>query len=173
MVVKIHAIKPNPINDEAMSKVLRDGAKDFSKDVVNDHDAVTWGWSGERPKWKVEYWANQYQIGFKVTTNEASKGGEKWVWLDKGTKAHEIRAKNANTLAFPTVFRAGSKPGSLITHKSTSGGPMAFPQVVHHPGSKARGWSEMLKEKEQPKFEQEMIPYMAKAAKASGHSMEK
>lgn len=50
---------------------------------------------------------------------------------------------------------------------------MAYTQEVNHPGTQARGWSEMLQKKEQPEFEKEMIPFMAKAAKASGHSMEK
>lgn len=174
MVAKFHAVKPHPLNDKGMSSSLRGSTKAFSEFVVKDHKKVTAPWSGEKPDWVVRYWANQYQIGFQVyPSNEDSKGALKWLWIDLGTKAHEIRAKNGGVLAFPSQHQAGSRPGSLFTSKASSGGDMVFTPAVQHPGTEARGWSKMLQELEQPLFEKWMEPAMAKAAKASGHAMEK
>lgn len=175
MVAKFHAVKPKPLNDKAMSDTLRKSAKEFSEYVVKDHVKVTAGWAGEKPDWVVRYWANQYQIGFQVyPSNEDSKGALKWLWLDLGTKGPYPIPKNGTaTLAFPSQYQAGSRPGSLFTSKATSGGEMWFAKKVMHPGIQARGWSKMLQEQEQPLFEKWMGPAMAKAAKASGHAMEK
>lgn len=174
MVAKFKAIKPHPLNDDAMSKLLRDASKEFSKLCIEDREEVVTGWTGDKPKWKVRYWANQYQIGFEVyPTDPDSEGALKWLWLDLGTKAHEIRAKNAPTLAFPTIYKAGSTPNSLNTRRKSSGGPMAFAPVVHHPGTEARNWSKLLAKSEEPEFAETIAPWMEHVARASGHSMEK
>jgi hypothetical protein len=173
MVAKFKAVKPNPINDKAMSTVLREGAKEFSELTVDNRNDITAPWTGERPKWSVRYWANQYQIGFQVYADDG-KGALKWLWLDEGTDGpYPIPKVGTANLAFPSIYKAGSRPGSIKTGSASSGGPTWFAKSVMHPGIKARGWSDILKKIEQPAFEKEMIPYMARAAKASGHSMEK
>jgi hypothetical protein len=174
MIAKFKAVKPNPINDVAMSKVLRDGAKEFSELTVDNREDITAPWKGEKPQWKVRYWANQYQIGFQVyPANEDSEGALKWLWLDLGTKGpYPIPKEGTANLAFPSIYNAGSRPGTIKTGASSSSGPTWFAKSVMHPGIKARGWSDILKKIEQPAFEKEMIPYMAQAAKVSGHGME-
>jgi len=175
MVAKFHAIKPKPLNDTAMSKELRDASNKFTPYVIKGRDDVTTGWEGARPKWRVvRYWANQYQIGFQIDMDENSEGGKKWVWLDLGTKGpYPIPKTGTANLAFPSVYHAGSRPGQIRTYRASSGGPMWFPKKVMHPGIKARGWSKILQKDEQIMYERWMMPAMAKAARASGHAMEK
>ena len=175
MIAKMNAIKPKPFNDAAMSKEIREGAKEFSELCVDNRDDITSPWKGDRPQWKIRYWANQYQIGFQVYPADPNgEGALKWLWLDLGTKGpYPIPKEGTANLAFPSVYKAGSRPGSVKTSGSSSGGPIWFAKSVMHPGIKARGWSDILKKIEQPAFEKEMIPYMAKAAQASGHGMEK
>lgn len=176
MVAKFHAIKPHPINDVAMSKVLRDGSKSFGEICMENREMVTAGWTGDRPDWKIRYWANQYQIGFQVYTDEHDKGGQKWIWLDLGTKKNYPIPKNpasSKTLAFPSIYRAGSSPNQLHTGRKYSGGEIRFAKQVIHPGIKARNWSKLLAKKEEPLFAEKMQPWMEYAARASGHSMEK
>ena len=113
MVAKMHAIKPHPLNDKAMSKVLRDGSKSFSETCVERRELITSGWTGDKPDWKVRYWANQYQIGFQVDVGTDDEGGKKWLWLDLGTKKNYPIPKNpatSKTPAFPSLYRAGAVP---------------------------------------------------------------
>jgi len=175
MVAKVTAIKPKPINDEAMSKELRDSAKEFSDYVIKDFDRVTAAWRGARPKWAIRYWTNQYQIGFQVSTDEGSEGGKKWVWLDLGTRKNYPIPKTPRpgvTLAFPSVYNAGSRPNSIHTGPASSGGAIRFAKQVIHPGIVARNWTKMLEKDEQKLFERWMTPKMADVARVSGHEME-
>lgn len=176
MIAKMKAIKPHPLNDEAMSKELRDSTKEFSEYVIKDFDNVTTGWKGSRPKWNVRYWANQYQIGFQVYTDEKSEGGQKWVWLDLGTKKNYPIPKNpatSKTLAFPSIYNAGSRPNQIRTYNASSGGEMRFAKQVIHPGIDARNWTKILQADEQKVFERWIGPTMQHVADVSGHSMEK
>jgi hypothetical protein len=60
-----------------------------------------------------------------------------FAWVDKGTRAHIIRPKQAGGVL---VFHAGGKSrgGSL---KKRNAGPLVFTKIVHHPGFKGRGYT--------------------------------
>lgn len=52
--------------------------------------------------------------------------------VEYGTKAHEIRPKNAQALAFP----ASSSGRRLSGRRRTNSGRLIFAKVVHHPGTR-------------------------------------
>lgn len=175
MVAKFRAIKPRPINDKAMSAELRDSMKEASKFAIKDFENVTTGWSGERPRWQAEYWANQYQIGFKIFSDPNSEGSLKWRWLDLGTKKNypipTTPKPPGQWLAFPSVYNAGSAPNRIRTYGSSSGGETVFAKQVIHPGIEARNWTKILQRDDQKMFASWMAPGMTKAARASGHGV--
>lgn len=81
----------------------------------------------------------------------------KFVWGDKGTRPHVIKAKNAPLLKFKTQFTPKTTPGTLASRAGSSSPPWASKKVVNHPGTKARGWSELALRRRKKKFINAMI----------------
>jgi hypothetical protein len=170
------AIKPGPFNNQAVSDTLRDKSKEWAELFKDEQvEPVTDGWEGEKPEWSVQvYWANQYQLGFRIVPlRPDDKGSKKFLWLDEGTKGpYPIRAKNAKTLAFPSIYNAGSTPGSLTTFRGVSSGPTVFVPMVMHPGIKPRNFTREMVKIGQKDYEEYMASAMYEVAKATGHSMD-
>ena len=172
-MIKVRAIKPKPINDKAMNAVILAEMKTFGELMKRDVERVTSGWSGERPEWVLVNRANQFQVitGVKLA-NPNSKGAKKWIWADLGTPPHAIEPKSPHgVLAFQPKYQAGSKPGRLLTVQGKSSGDTVFAKHVDHPGTKPRGWTEMLRKDWQKSFERWMGTVMSKVVKVSGHGM--
>ena len=67
--------------------------------------------------------------------------------LNEGTKAHEIRPRRSKVLRFPSVFRPKTIPGQIVSLHGARGGDAVFSRGVHHPGTEARKWDEVIAEK--------------------------
>lgn len=170
--VFLKAIKPVEFKSDAIDRELRKAAREAGEWEIKEFERVTTGWSGERPEWTLRAYSTKKEIGVIIALrNENSLGAKKWQWLDKGTKPHIIRPVKAKQLAFRTPYNAGSIPGVIRTFKSSqpAGAKLVFAQVVHHPGTKARGWSAILRKDAQKVFERYMSAAMIQGAKASGH----
>lgn len=81
----------------------------------------------------------------------------KFVWLDKGTKPHVIKAKNAPRLAFQTNFKPKTSPNSLASSSGSKSPPWAFAKQINHPGTKPRNWTEIALSRRKKKFTKAMI----------------
>ena len=74
--------------------------------------------------------------------------GRKWLWMDRGTKAHPIYARDAPTLVFKVAYKPATKPGYRIAQKAYKHGHTVTPVRVYHPGVTARNFSgKMRKER--------------------------
>jgi hypothetical protein len=113
------------------------------------------------------------QVGPKSVEVLVDTDDEIYKYVNEGTKAHDIIAKNAPTLAFPSLFTPKSQPGRQTSGAGSSGGPTVFTPYVHHPGTKARGFDKVIMKTFTPKFKRRMEQAMNDAAQASGHEMEK
>lgn len=73
-------------------------------------------------------------------------------YVTRGTRAHIIAPKNASILAFPGGGSSPkTNPGILGSRKGrAAGGGTVFAHVVHHPGTKARGFEEAVAKRLQP-----------------------
>lgn len=67
-----------------------------------------------------------------------------YTFVDKGTRAHIIKARNAKTLAFATGGRPKTRPNTLASYNGAPGRTSVFAQEVHHPGTKARAFTEAV-----------------------------
>jgi hypothetical protein len=175
VTMKFRAIKPGPFNNQAISDTLNKKTKEWAEMFKSEQvEPVTDGWAGEKPEWQVVvYWANQYQLGIQIVPIAPdSKGSKKFLWLDEGVKAHIIKAKNAKTLVFPSIYKAGSTPGSLTTFKGSSSGPTVFVPMVMHPGITPRNFTKELVKIGQKDYADYMASAMFEVAKATGHSMD-
>lgn len=65
-------------------------------------------------------------------------------YVTHGTPPHLIAPVNASILAFPGNSSPKTNPGILGSRKGKSGGGAVFAHVVHHPGTKARGFEEAV-----------------------------
>lgn len=87
---------------------------------------------------------------FEVTQDpdsaEVSTDNPIYGYVDKGTKPHIIRPKTAKTLRFNTAgFVSKTVAGRLSPRAGRSAKPpTAYPMEVRHPGTKARGFSELI-----------------------------
>ncbi|HRA66251.1 MAG TPA: hypothetical protein PL187_09545 [Caldilinea sp.] len=72
-----------------------------------------------------------------------------YTYVDRGTKPHDIRPKRADALAFQygEARRAKTKPRVISSYKGSPGDQWARKQVVHHPGTEARGFTVEISER--------------------------
>lgn len=104
-----------------------------------------------RWKHKVEFYEKPAE-GAQSSGVDVGTEDKPYQWTDKGTKPHIIRPKKAKALAFNSVFRAKTKPDSLNSSAGTSKAPVAFAQEVHHPGSRARGFTKLVLKRSKARF---------------------
>lgn len=97
-------------------------------------------------------WSDESKARFKVTRKPGMRAvgtsDTPYVWVSRGTKPHEIRAKNKKVLAFPRVFRAKTRVREIKSWKGYKN-PKAryFRKSVRHPGIKAREFDAAIAEK--------------------------
>jgi hypothetical protein len=141
MVVKMKAIKAKPVSPGPIQEAMAQGMRDGGEILKAAAERVTSTWSNP-PKFTVNVALGKSAakgIQATVTTDDP-----RWLWTDKGTKPHIIRARNAPRLAFPSVFTPKSKPNSLKASAGSSGGPTVYAMEVHHPGTEARNFSRTI-----------------------------
>lgn len=123
----------------------------------------------------VETWENppEFESLIGLTKGDASvltgpTGNEDavlhWLWTNEGTEAHPIDARNAPFLQFNQNFIPKTSAGKFSSTQSASWGPMAKKTHVDHPGTKPRGWTEILSKERKKPFERAMFGAMDKAA---------
>lgn len=86
--------------------------------------------------------------GVDVGTDDKPYG-----WTDRGTKPHLIKPKKAKKLAFNSKFKPKTKVNTLSSSAGKSAPPVAFAMVVHHPGTKARGFSKLVLKRSRARFQ--------------------
>jgi hypothetical protein len=165
-MIVIKQIKAAKLRSAAMWYELQAAVEKVGKEIQADFEKTTATWE-HQPKFEVETDVSE-NLAAMVSTDDKIFG-----YVDEGTRPHVIRAKNGKRLAFqwagPGSYRAKTSPGVI---GSTAGGPsgeMVYPVEVHHPGTKARHFDKMIRQKWEPRFKQRMEYAMRKAAKASGH----
>jgi len=65
-------------------------------------------------------------------------------WVNAGTPAHPIVARNASVLAFPAASTSKTEPGSLQSGPGSRSGDMVFRRRVMHPGIRARRFTDRV-----------------------------
>lgn len=164
----IRPISPTTLQVQAMRLAFLNAMRKVATQIKADFEKTTATW-----KTKVKF---EIQIslagGIQVevfTTNEI------YGYVDEGTEAHIIEAKNAPFLVFkwggPGSYSPKTKPGVIgSTGSSQSGTKRAFAAVIH-PGNAPRGFTKEIQRIWQTKFEIAMDATMIKVAQASGHAL--
>jgi hypothetical protein len=88
---------------------------------------------------------------------------EVYGYVDQGTPKHVIRPRRGKFLRFQAGARAKTTPGSLSSGGG-GGGTTTFRRGVNHPGTKARGFSELIAKRAEGRVLDEVTRQLRKAA---------
>lgn len=171
MTTVFKAIKPKRLKDAALRLHLLNEMRKYGNVIKKDFEATTAKWDGEKPRWEILV-SLQRGTTVAVASNGPPKGVQKWEWMDKGTRAHDIRPKRpGGMLAFRDTYTSKTMPGVIGSRSGGSSGNLVLAKKVRHPGTKARHIEAAIRKRHQPRFRRAMERAMKEAAKKSGHSI--
>jgi hypothetical protein len=153
-------------NKSKLNNILKQAVKDFGPVLQNDLEQSVQTWN-DPPKVQKQFLEGETGIqGYvlKVFIKDL-----RYVFVVKGTKPHEIRAKNAPMLVFPTGYTAKTTPGRIPAQAGGAFGPIRSKKVVQHPGTEPRPFPKLIKELRKGAFRQHMRVAMATVAKTAAH----
>lgn len=127
-------VKTDPMHLKATERAVRK-AMDTAKDgALADFEKTTSGWEHG-----VTFTATATREGYIIGTDD-----EIWGYGNDGTPPHVIEAKPGKMLAFSVGGRAKTQPGVIGSGAGARGDTRVFARIVQHPGTEARGWTEMI-----------------------------
>lgn len=157
---------------------IRNAAQAMALKIKKDFEATTKTWA-DKPEFKVEVNVGRAAGGYVATKAGTPAGAEISVttddeiygYVDEGTKPHVIRPRRrGGLLAFKTGgYRAKTRPQVIGSTAGRPGKNQVFAKEVHHPGTKARKFTQVIHKKWQATFRKEMDAAIKRAAKRSGH----
>lgn len=121
------------------------------QELKTDHDKVVRDWR-HKPTFRAQVDSRAAIRTVKIIPQGANQ--RIWYYVDLGTKAHPIRAKNKPFLKFQTGYSARTAPVAQF-NKGTGQkfGAWRQKKVVNHPGVKARQFSKTFLKELSPPFE--------------------
>lgn len=138
MKMKPIKIKGDMIDGKALKRAIRNTLKGEGKAVKVDFDTTTQTFK-HRPEFTIDVEDDKVT----VATDDEIYG-----YLDDGTPAHIITAKNPNK---PLTFGVGGSPKTaprvIGSRPGTRGSTIVRAQVVHHPGTAARLFTDEIRDK--------------------------
>lgn len=156
-MLKLKAIKAT-LDQAGLNPRKHQRAIELARDIVAT--AALQDFQGATRSWK-------HKPSFKITRDSESTSigtdSEIFGYVDQGTKPHIIRPKNKR-LRFGAGFSPKTTPGSLSSGAGSRSGPNVYARVVHHPGTQARNFSNLVGEHAQELMEKTTTQQLAKAA---------
>lgn len=126
------------IDRKTLTRVVENTLTGAAKDVKVDLDVTTQSWK-HRPTFTIEK-----EPGKRTVATDDEVFG----YVDEGTPAHIITAKSPNK---PLTFGVGGSPKTaprvIGSRAGTRGSQVVRAQIVHHPGTTAREFTDTIKEK--------------------------
>jgi hypothetical protein len=137
--------------DRAVQAEITDMLDHTGRALAEMHREVVRSWR-HRPGFRVlsKRSGNTFTIQIVPTGRHAKI----WGYVDKGTKPHIIRAKNAPFLAFQTGYDARTQPvAQWGVGSGRASGPWVRKKSVRHPGFPGRKFSETFLDEVNPPLE--------------------
>lgn len=164
-MIKAKAIKPQNTFKPGVFRIESLAAMNKVADgIIADEKKIVATWEHE-VKFEKRVTAGS-TVNLQVWTDD-----EIYNMLDKGTKPHDIKPKHAKVLAFPGgKYQAKTKSRFIGSNPGGASGATAFVPEVHHPGTKARKWTDELFKRWRSRIYDSVSKAYSQAAKKSGHS---
>jgi len=145
--LKIKQVRLNILN------VLRAEGKAVKKEL----DKTITTWKGAKPTLEIAIGLTGKDAIVLIGPGGNKEGAQKWGWLDEGTDAHIIRAKNAPNLVFQTKFTPKTKVKSFSSSAGSLAPPWRSVKQVQHPGIKPRQWSLEIVKRRKKRFTKSIL----------------
>lgn len=129
-----------------VDKKLYGAVEAENKAIVSDFLKPTETW-----KENVHFDVRIKYTGDKLES-QVSTDNKIYVYLDKGIQPHIIQAKPGKHLFFALEFQAKTKPGSLSSGPGSVGSEKIVANMVNHPGTKPRRYSQLIYNRAKPRF---------------------
>ena len=144
--MKVTAIKlsKNPFNAVKQKMAIQNSLRAAAEGARADFMVTTKTWSHQP----------QFEVKVTATYSEVSTGDETYSFVTKGTRAHLIYPRRRKRLVFRGgKYSAKTSPGVIGSRSGSSGsGKIVFSKAVRHPGSKARNFDSVIKQKWEKQF---------------------
>lgn len=122
---KVERVIENTLNQSALA-------------VKADLGVTTQTWSAKsKPSFKIDS-----RVGMRIIYTDSLI----YKWVDEGTRAHIITAKNG-LLRFRTGYKSKTRAGVIGSTGGGASGNWRSKRTVKHPGTKARGFTIVIKKK--------------------------
>jgi len=131
--------------EEAIEEVeeLADAALTYHRKVVRE-------WA-HKPGFRQQKYRNPNVYTIKIVPT--GRYATIWYYVDRGTKPHEIAAKNVPMLKFQTGYNARTAPKAQFAQGTgTASGAWVTKAVVQHPGTEARNFTQTWIDELEPPF---------------------
>jgi hypothetical protein len=92
-------------------------------------------------------------------------------YVDMGTPAHLIRARNVPLLRFMGPYHAKTKPNVIASYKGGRGRIWVSKRQVNHPGIEARNFRKIIFDRMQRKAANRLREFLREAAAGSGFGL--
>lgn len=162
-VIKFQTVKPAKFKGAVFTQAITKEMTAVKKDVLKDFSKTTNYWKN-KPVFK----ATSEKKGdvFSVTVGTDS---DIYRYVDEGTKPHTIVPVNARMLRWRGPFKAKTVPNRLESGRGNIGTLRFAAFVVHHPGTKARNFTTIIKWKWETAFKDRMQQAILNASKYCGN----
>lgn len=101
----------------------------------------------------------------QVIYGSVDTDNEVFIYVDQGTRPHIITARRAPMLVFQTGYKAKTTPKRFRSRAGGKFGPYARKFSVRHPGTEARGWTEILADEIHEGLTKDMVKIMLRLAR--------
>lgn len=147
MNIKLEAVVPKQdvVDVKKLLGVIRGAQLEVARGMRTDLQKTTRTW-----KTKVIFVIKV--TGVSEAVIEVYTDNQIYAYVTYGTKPHIIRPRRGKVLAFGKPFRAKTSVRWLGSRNGVKGTQTVYAREVHHPGTEARMFHEVIADKWQPVF---------------------
>jgi hypothetical protein len=153
----VKGLKPKKLKVAQVRLNILNGLRKEGRTVKKELEKTTATWEGAKPTFEIAIGLTGTDAIVLIGPGGNPEGAQKWVWLDKGTEAHIIKAKNVPNLVFQTNFTPKTKIKVFNSSAGSLSPPWRSTKEVRHPGIDAREWSIEIVKRRKKKFTKAML----------------
>jgi hypothetical protein len=153
----VKGLKPKKLKISQVRLNILNELRAEGRAVKKEFEKTTATWKGAKPTFEIAIGLTGTDAIVLIGPAGNQEGAQKWVWLDEGTKAHVIKAKNVPNLVFQTNFTPKTKIKTFSSSLGSSSPPWRATKQVQHPGIEARDWTGEIVKRRRKKFTQRII----------------
>lgn len=128
---------------QKLTRALTNALNGVAKDIAVDFAVTTQTW--------------RHRVAFPISspatyTRRVATDDDVYGYVSGGTRAHLIRPKAGGVLVFRMPFRAKTVPNRIMSGPGSIGSTEVFSRGVQHPGTAARNFDVVIKQKWDKEF---------------------